>query len=313
MGSGSTASLATQLPVIDLSAHLADEPGALQNTAEQVRRALEDVGFLSIVGHGVDWTLVTDIYDWARRYHDLADEAKNDHPMSADSMGYMGLGGAQKGDRRAALNAAFFMGRPGSRRNRFPVEDALPGFRDAVSHYYRTMEALCGRLLPLYALAADMPADHFGQFFDPALATLRMTHYPPIPAAADQWGIDPHSDAGFMTLLPTNEVSGLAIRTEAGEWFEVAQEPQSFVVNAGDTLRAWSNDRFLSTTHRALNRTDGDRYAIPFFFDPRPDTIIEPLDGCVDAAHPPARSPYRYGDYLREFMQAGYAQTRPES
>ena len=100
------------------------------------------------------------------------------------------------------------------------------------------------------------------------------------------------------------------IQPEDGQWFAVAQEPQSFVVNSGDTLRAWSNERFRSTMHRALNETDGDRYAIPFFFDPRPDTLIDPLAGCIDAAHPRCRDPYRYGDYLREFMQAGYAQTR---
>ncbi len=298
----------TQLPVIDLAPYLAGETGALERTAGQLRRALEDVGFLSIVGHGVPWNQVTSIYDWARRYHALLDDQKLDHPMTGSRMGYIGLGGAQKGDRPHALNAAFFMGRPGSERNRFPTEEALPGFRDAVEGYYRRMEVLGQQLLPLYALAADMPADHFGQFFDPALATLRMTHYPPVPAEHDQWGIDPHSDAGFMTLLPTNEVTGLWIQAEGG-WFAVAQEPESFVVNAGDTLRAWSNNRFRSTKHRALNESGGDRYAIPYFFDPRPDTLIDPLEGCVDDEHPVVVEAYRYGDYLRAFMQDGYAQT----
>ena len=249
-------------------------------------------------------------YDWALRYHALPDAAKAGHAMSGERMGYIGLGGAQKGGRPASLNAAFFMGRPGSARNQFPDEHALPGFRAAIEAYYRTMEQLGHRLLPLYALAAGMTQDHFAQFFDPSLATLRMTNYPPLPAETGQWGIDPHSDAGFMTLLPTNDVPGLMIQPAGGEWFQVAQEPESFVVNAGDTLRAWSNNRVRSTTHRALNSTTGDRYAIPFFFDPRPDTIIEALAGCVDRDHPAALEPYRYGDYLREFMRAGYAQTR---
>jgi isopenicillin N synthase-like dioxygenase len=301
---------ATQLPVIDLGPYLAGEPGAREAAAARVRHALTEVGFLSIVGHGIDWDQVRGIYDWARRYHELPAEAKADHSMNARRMGYIGLGGAQKGDRPPALNAAFFMGRPGSARNQFPDEAALPGFRAAVEDYYRSMEKLGQHLLPLYALAAGMPADYFGQFFDPALATLRMTHYPPLDAEADQWGIDPHCDAGFMTLLPTNEVGGLWIRPDGDDWFAVAQEPESFVVNAGDTLRAWSNERFRSTMHRALNESGTDRYAIPFFFDPRPDTMIEALAGCVDVEHPVCRQPYRYGDYLREFMQAGYAQTK---
>ena len=298
----------TTLAVIDLTAYLAGEPGATQAAADEVRDALVEVGFLSIVGHGVPWDQVEEIYDWARRYHELPLDLKTDHPMDMTHMGYIGLGGAQKGERLPALNAAFFMGRPGSKRNRFPTEAALPGFRDAIEAYYTRMEVLGQQLLPLYALAARMPADHFGQFFDPSLATLRMTHYPPIDAEHDQWGIDPHCDAGFMTLLPTNTVGGLEIKGDDG-WFAVAQEPRSFVVNAGDTLRAWSNDYFKSTMHRALNSSSGDRYAIPYFFDPRPDTMIQALAGCVDAEHPMRREPYRYGDYLREFMQAGYAQT----
>ncbi|MGF1599229.1 MAG: isopenicillin N synthase family dioxygenase [Acidimicrobiales bacterium] len=296
------------IPVVDLAPHLADAPGAREEAAAAVGHALEHVGFFSIVGHGIGWDTVEDIYRWCARYHALPDETKRAHPMSAGTMGYIPLGGAQRGDRPPALNAAFFLGRPGSRRNRFPPESALPGFRRAVEDYYRAMERLCHRLLPLYALAAGMPADHFDQFFDPALATLRMSHYPPVAALDDQWGIDPHSDAGFMTLLPTNPVAGLQIRPDGDDWFDVEQEPRSFVVNAGDTLRRWSNDRFRSTTHRARNTSGIDRYAIPFFFDPRVDTVIECLPGCRRGDEPARHAPLVYRDYLRGFMSDGYPQ-----
>ena len=301
----STQQGSTRLPVIDVGPFLSGEKDALQTTAEELRAALEEVGFLSIVGHGIEWQIVSEMYGWAARYHDLDDVVKLNHEMTSARMGYVGLGGAKRGNRPHALNAAFFMGRPGSKRNQFPDEEALPGFKDAAETYYRTMERLCLNLLPLYATAADMPANHFDQFFDPALATLRMSHYPPVVAEPDQWGIDPHSDAGFMTLLPTNEISGLAIKAEDG-WFSVEQEPQSFVVNAGDTLRAWSNNRFRSTQHRALNVSSGSRFAIPFFFDPRPDTMIEPLSGCISNERPLAVKPYRYGEYLQNFMREGY-------
>ncbi len=295
----------THLPVIDLAPFLAGSPGALEATAEELREALENVGFLSIVGHGIKWQTIREMYNWAAAYHELVDETKFAHEMTSTLMGYVGLGGAQRGNRPFALNAAFFMGRPGSRRNQFPAEKALPGFKNAAENYYRILERLCHQLLPLYAVAADMPATFFEEYFDPALATLRMSHYPPIAAGPDQWGIDPHSDAGFMTLLPTNEVSGLSIESADG-WFAVHQEPESFVVNAGDTLRAWSNNRFRSTKHRALNKGEGDRYAIPFFFDPRPDTVIEPMFGCVGENRPIEVEPYRYGDYLQNFMREGY-------
>jgi len=298
------------LPVVDISGHRRGEAAATLAAAEQVRGALIEVGFLSIVGHGVAWDRVTEMYRLAADYHALPLDSKRDHGMGPSNMGYIPMGGAQQGD-LPALNAAFFMGRPGSRRNRFPDAEALPGFERAVSEHYRTMEALGQTLLPLWSLAVGMPADHFGHCFDPALATLRMTHYPAVPAADDQWGIDPHSDAGFLTLLPSNPVAGLEIQDPAGTWFPVRQEPESFVVNAGDMLRRWSNDRFRSTRHRARNETSVDRYAIPFFFDPRVDTVIDPVPSCIDDEHPKRHEPIVYRDYLTEFMRQGYAATRP--
>ena len=170
------------LPVIDVSGHRRGDDEATRVAATQIREALVEVGFLSIVGHGVPWERVTEIYDWAARYHALPIEAKIDHEMGPATMGYIPMGGARQGD-LPALNAAFFMGRPGSSRNRFPVAGALPGFERAIGDYYRTMDAVVSDLLPLWSLAIGMPADHFGPFFDPALATLRMSHYPAVPAA----------------------------------------------------------------------------------------------------------------------------------
>jgi len=299
------------LPVIDIAGHRAGDPAATQRAADQVRVALEEVGFLSVIGHGIPWTQVDEIYEWATRYHALPLAAKTSHGMGPSTMGYIAMGGAQTLE-RPALNAAFFMGRPGSKRNQFPDPDELPGFEEAVTRYYRAMDELGHHLLPLYATAAGMPAAHFDQFFDPSLATLRMTNYPPIEAAENQWGIDPHSDAGFMTLLPTNPVAGLEIRDTAGQWRPVNQEPESYVVNAGDMLRRWTNDRFLSTHHRARNDAPVDRYAIPFFFDPRVDTVIDVLPSCVDDDHPKLHEPLVYRDYLTAFMQRGYAATRTE-
>ena len=299
----------TSVPVIDLTDCFSGVRGAQAAAAGEVRSALEEVGFLSIVGHGIDWSIVEDIYGQAVRFHALDEDTKAAIPMSASLMGYVGLGGAQRGDRPAALNAAFFMGRPGSKRNQFPDPMSLPGFQEAASRYYEAMDSMCHRLLALYALAAEMPAGYFDGYFDPALATLRITEYPAVRAAEDQWGIDPHTDAGFMTLLPSNPLDGLQIRPAGADWFPINQEPRSFVVNSGDMLRRWSNDRFLSTTHRAINEAGKTRYAIPFFFDPRVDAVIEALSACVPDGEAPRHEPLRYGDYLRSFMNEGYAQT----
>lgn len=312
------------IPVLDLTDYRAGAPGARELVAAQLRNALEEVGFFSVVGHGVTWDEVTEIYRWAARYHALPLEAKlAGGTLSPAMMGYNPMEGEQipasdsepperrgadSTGRKPSLNAAFFMARPGSKRNQWPE---LAGFETACTAYYRLMDKFCHDwLLPLYAAALDLESEYFQRFFDPSLATLRLTHYPPADADVDQWGIDPHADAGYMTLLPSNPVAGLYVKAANGEWFEAAQEPESFIVNAGDTLHRWTNGRFRSTLHRVLNRSGGDRYAIPFFYDPRVDTVIECLPGCATADQPAQFDPITYRELLTTFMGNSYRTLR---
>ena len=109
-----------------------------------------------------------------------------------------------------------------------------------------------------------------------------------------------------MTMLPANPVHGLWIRPDGEDWFEPRQEPESYIVNSGDMVRRWSNNRFRSTMHRVLIRSGTDRFAIPFFFDPRVDTVIECLSSCCSAESPAQFPPITYRDYLIPFMQRSY-------
>ena len=97
--------------------------------------------------------------------------------------------------------------------------------------------------------------------------------------------------AGFMTLLPQSAVPGLEIRTRAGDWLAAPPLPGSYLVNTGDTLNRWTNGRFLSTPHRASNHSGDERYAMPFFYDPNTDTMIECLPTCRGPDNPPKYQP----------------------
>lgn len=95
-----------------------------------------------------------------------------------------------------------------------------------------------------------------------------MTHYPFVGALAEnEFGIAPYSDTSFLTLLAQNKVPGLSLRTRDGRWIDAPALDGHLLVNGGDMLRRWTNDRFLATPHRASNRSGTERYAIPFFFD----------------------------------------------
>ena len=127
----------------------------------------------------------------------------------------------------------------------------------------RTMEALCRRLVPLYASALDLPADFFDTRFAEPHLILRMSRYPVIDGEDETVAsLVPHTDSGFMTLLPPNRVPGLSIQLPNGRWIDAPSIDGAYVVNGGDILHRWTNERFLSTPHRVRNVSGQVRYAI---------------------------------------------------
>jgi isopenicillin N synthase-like dioxygenase len=316
-----------EIPVLDLGPYLAGAPGAREKLGAQVRYVFENVGFYFIKNHGVPRTLIADAFEAARRFHDLPLESKLRLKVDRYNVGYLPMRGGTT--RHSALNAnnkpnvneAFFIGRelapdhpdvvagkPYRSRNQWPAESELPGFRATCVAYVDALEALALKLVPLYALALDLPANHFDRAFAEPMYKLRMSHYPPAdPQADNEFGLAPHTDTSFMTLLAPNPVPGLSIRMPSGRWVDAPVMEDAFLVNGGDLLRRWTNDRFLATPHRVVNRTGGERYAIPFFFDCGMDVSIGCLPTCTDPGNPPKYEPTDYVAYMTWFRQMNYA------
>jgi isopenicillin N synthase-like dioxygenase len=219
------------------------------------------------------------------------------------------------------LNEAFFVkrerpaddplvcaGRRFAGPNRWPAD--LPGFREAVLAYTDAVDALGRKLLPLCATALDLPADTFDDAFAESQFSFRLTHYPPMAAEVNQFGIAPHTDANFMTFLAQSEVPGLQVRMPDGTWTDVPYVPGSFAVNSGDMMQRWTNHRFKSTPHRALPPVDRPRYAIPYFMGPHLDTEIACLPTCHGPSNPPRHPPITYAAYLDWWYDANYNATR---
>ncbi|MCW5746081.1 MAG: isopenicillin N synthase family oxygenase [Alphaproteobacteria bacterium] len=307
------------IPVLDLTAYMAGASGALDVLAASMRHALENIGFYFIKGHGVPAALTDATFAAAARFHALPLAAKMKLERNLHNVGYLPMKMVTKpvdANNRPNLNEAFFVKRDlpsdhpdvlADKRfrgaNLWPAD--LPGFRETVVAYCDALEALALRLLPIYARALDLPADYFAVPFAPQPQyTLRMTHYPPQDSDdANGFGIAPHTDTSFLTILAQNRVPGLSIRTRSGRWIDAPAWDGHFLVNGGDMLRRWTNERFLATPHRAINRSGGARYAIPFFFDCAADHVMTCLPTCQGPGNPPKYPPFTYTDYMIAYQQ----------
>jgi isopenicillin N synthase-like dioxygenase len=314
--------IADTIPLVDVAGHLAGDAEASRMAAAQLRWAFENVGFYYLAGHGVPQSLIDRTYDAAARFHAQALPKKLALKVNEHNIGYVPISAAAPRavaeGRKPSQNEAYFLRRERTPddpavianrrfhgRNQWP--DDLPGFRETALDYMRTLEMLCRRLVPLYALALDLPADFFDECFAEPHMILRMSRYPVIDSEDEALAsLVPHTDSGFMTLLPPNPVPGLSILLPGGQWIDAPGIDGAYVVNGGDILHRWTNERFLSTPHRVRNVSGQVRYAIPFFCDPDHDTMIECLPSCRSAGKPATYPPVRFGDYALWFARKTY-------
>jgi isopenicillin N synthase-like dioxygenase len=312
------------IPVIDLGPYLSGTPGAIDRTAGELRYALTEIGFYFIINHGVSPRQIGEVFRQVVRFHAQPLEKKLRIKLDKHNVGYLPM----RGDTlrtstvetviKPNLNEAFFVARdlPGDhpdvladRRfrsaNRWPSD--LPGFREVIVDYCDAMERLAQKLVRLYARALGLPTEYFDQPFKELQYKLRMTHYPQQAAALDdEFGIAPHTDTSFLTLLAPNEVPGLSIRTRDGKWIAAPAIPDAFVVNGGQLLQRWTNDYFLATPHRAVNRSGGERYALAFFCDSNINWPVAAVPTCVGPDKPPKYPTTYYTDYMIRYQQRTY-------
>ena len=207
---------------------------------------------------------------------------------------------------RALDHPDVLAGTPLRGRNYWPEE--LPEFRAQAMCYFNTLNALGQSMLPVFAVALGMPANHFDYLFSEINhATLRMLHYPPSSGQDNAFGQGPHTDNSFLTILARTDVPGLGVRLPTGEWVIPPLLPGTFLVNIGNIMRRMSNDRFLSTPHGVINEGTADRYSLAYFHSPNPYRQIEVLPSCTSADNPPKYESAEYADLVLEFFRANYA------
>lgn len=294
------------IPVIDLEACFtrgSDED--LAKAAEQLKIACEETGFFSIIGHQVSSNELDKTFEQIRQFHALPIELKTqilmDRPdWPVGGMGYLPLKNRKLPARDTGnVNEAFIIkcdDELGMDDNQWPDATLLPQFRAQIEHYAQQMQALGKRMLPIYARALDMPDDYFQDAFVKPLYRLRMTHYPAVQADPDNaFGIAPHVDTSFCTILAQDR-PGLTVFSERRKvWVKAPVVKNSFIVNTGELLKQWTNDRFLSTRHFANNNTGSEsRYSIPFFFNANPHHVMSCIPSCCDDANPARYPPISY-------------------
>jgi len=317
------------VPIIDISAFERGHPAERARIKAGVTDALESVGFMVVTGHGVPARRFADLAAVARQFFTQPIERKRAYISKGQVLnrGYIPPQGetldAQK--RAPDLKEAFVVGRPGADdlRRQDPTSSAYvpnvwpedwPEFRQALEAYYRDLSVLAGKLLHVFAYTLDLPETYFDADFDRHPSVLRIQNYPPITEAPkpDQIRAAAHKDYGAFTILKEIDLTGgLQVQSKSSQqWIDVRSAPDSFVINIGNVMMRWTNDRWLSNVHRVVNPTDeaiakASRLSVPFFVHPNPDAIIACLTSCQSETNPARYAPISAAENRMRQLNAG--------
>lgn len=318
-------------PVVDISSFENGEQRAKRSLAARVDEVCRSTGFLAIVGHDVSGEVIAGVRQTSKGFFDLPLDKKLEvkmpylgypygyAPLQAEALA-ASLGNQTPPD----LKESFSIGpldrlpiKSGSPDDEFRFAPNLwPGepaeLRSAWTSYYRDLSDLAARLMRIFALALDLPEDFFDDKINQHCSALRAINYPdhtrPGPG---QLRAGAHTDYGSVTILLADpDPGGLEIYAPQGQWVGVPRVPGAFIVNIGDLLARWTNDRWVSTLHRVVSpaRVEGGqqrRQSIAFFQQPNWDAEITCIPTCLASGDMPKYPAVSSGAHLKEKFLRG--------
>ncbi|KAB2602973.1 flavonol synthase/flavanone 3-hydroxylase-like [Pyrus ussuriensis x Pyrus communis] len=318
-------SLIDEIPTIDLSAlstgleendlrETDSSPSDVSGHAKlvsEIGHACKNWGFFQVVNHGVPLELGRKIEDVAKKFFELPGEEKR--KVKRDMVNALGYhdGEHTKNVRdwkevfdflvedQTAVPASHEPGDEELRvlTNQWPQYP--PEFREVCQEYAQAVEKLAYKLLGLIALSLGQPKNRFDDYFkDHQTSLVRLNHYPPCPSPHLALGVGPHKDAGALTVLAQDDVGGLEVRRKSdGEWSRVTPTPDAYIINVGDIVQVWSNDKYESVEHRVVVNSEKERFSIPFFFFPAHHVMVKPLEELLSDGNPAKYREYNWGKF----------------
>ena len=329
-----------QIPIVDLGAFCDGDSTTRMEIAKQLGIAAETLGFVVIGGHGIDPAIGNTLKDVALRFFDLPRVTKMSvrRPTNDQNRGYIPYGeetlvrmagGEGPPDYKEVFAVGpddvpqelYFTGAesyPSFAPNLWP--EAPADLRPKMLAYWRQMETLMRVIGEALAIAIDLPDDTFEDVLDHRhTSQLRLLHYP-APAGdivPGQLRAGEHSDVGMMTILRNDPVpGGLQVKIREGKWIDAPALENTFILNIGDLLMRWTNDRFVSTLHRVMVPPldavgETRRLSIGFFVGPRYNATVECFSTCCSPDDPPKYAPVLVDDYRTNRFAAGAGDNSP--
>ncbi|WP_420573520.1 isopenicillin N synthase family dioxygenase [Kordia sp.] len=303
------------IPSVDLTDFLSDDPKRKQKFIDEIGKAYEDIGFVALKGHFLSNTLVDNLYDEIKKFFGLPLETKSKYeiPGIGGQRGYVSFGkesakGRKVGDLKEFWHFGQYVEDNDKLKEEYPdnvTVNELANFNTVGKETFQMLEKTGVYVLRALALYLGLDEFYFDNFIKNGNSILRPIHYPPITnEPKDAVRAAAHGDINLITLLMGAHGKGLQVQRHDGEWLDAIAEPDELVINVGDMLSRHSNNKLKSTIHRVVNPPrelwGTSRYSIPFFMHPISEMPLDCLENCIDEDNPKKFDDITAGEFLNQ-------------
>jgi len=303
------------IPGVDLADFLSDNHRRKQKFVNEIGKAFEEIGFVSLKNHFLSEDLSEELYKEVKSFFALPDEVKQKYEIEGlgGQRGYVSFGKEHaKGKKEGDLKEFWHFGQEPSADANLTEEypgnikvEELKDFYHTGMEAYRMLEKTGIYVLRALALHIGLDEHYFDHWASNGNSILRPIHYPPIaeePKGAERAGA--HGDINLITLLMGASSGGLQVLRKDGVWIDALPKADELVINVGDMLERLTNNKVRSTIHKVINppreEWDKSRYSIPFFMHPRSEMPLNCLEECMDEDHPKQYEDITAGKFLHQ-------------
>tara|TARA_B100000470_G_C19776610_1_gene385666 strand:- start:126 stop:1076 length:951 start_codon:yes stop_codon:yes gene_type:complete len=288
------------IPSLDLSNFLSNNDTLKKDFVKRIGKAYQEIGFIALKGHFLTKDNIDNLYLQIQKFFNLPQKTKGKYEFDGykGQRGYTSFGkehakGKKEGDLKEFWHFGQFLDIQNKNYN-YPdniIVDELPEFNKAGKETFKALEKTAVYVLRAISVFLGLEEDHFDKFVINGNSILRPIHYPPIkkePKKAVRAAA--HGDINLITLLMGAHGKGLQVKNNKGEWIDAIATDDEIVINVGDMLSRYTNDKLKSTIHRVVNPPrelwGKSRYSIPFFLHPIGSMKLNVLENCIDESNP---------------------------